>query len=280
MPYEDQQALFELVANNRTCHVDELTQLLLENTGHFHSERLIRQVLFRQKYVYKLANHLAPLERDAELRRYLIEEVLGAAGFTSDQFLFVDESSKKLKDCRRLRVHAVTGDRVQIPVAHTRSGNAASIIASLSIEGIQSVTAVDVNEEGNIDGVRFLQAFIDDILPTCEAFPGKRSIIVMDNAQVHLKLLIDAECLQRDILILYLPPYSFDYNPIELCFNAAKMKLQRDYGLGFLPPHVRIGDVFCQCLLTCMTPDIACNMFVKCFVHVSAEERAWATRVL
>ena len=100
----------------------------------------------------------------------------------------------------------------------------------------------------------------------------------MDNAQVHLKLLIDAECLQRDILILYLPPYSFNFNPIELCFNAAKMKLQRDYGIGFLPPHVRIGDLFRQCLLTCMTPDIACNMFVKCHVHVSAAERDWATR--
>ena len=64
-----------------------------------------------------------------------------------------------MKDCRRNRVHAVKGDNVEIPVLHTRSSNAASIIASLSIEGIQSVTTVDVNEEGNIDGERFLQAF-------------------------------------------------------------------------------------------------------------------------
>ena len=67
------------------------------------------------------------------------------------------------------------------------------------------MTVVDVNEEGNIDGQRFLEAFIDDIVSVCEAFPGKRSVIVM----VHLKLLIDAECLQRNVLILYLPPYSF-----------------------------------------------------------------------
>ena len=279
MPYEDQEALFTIIANNRTCHVDELAQLLLEETNHNHSERLVAQVMFRKKYVYKLANHLAPLERDPELRRYWIEQVLGNdAGLTSDQFLFVDESSKKLKDCRRSRVFAVSGDTVQIPVVHTRSGNSASIIASLSIEGVQSVTVVDVNEEGNIDGQRFLEAFIDDILVLCEPFPGKRSVIVMDNAQVHLKLLIDAECLQRNILILYLPPYSFDFNPIELCFNAAKMKLQRDYGLGLLPPHVQIGDLFRNCLLTCMTPDIACNMFLKCHVHVTDDERAWAAR--
>ena len=56
------------------------------------------------------------------------------------------------------------------------------------------------------------------------------------------------------------------------------MKLQRDYGLGILPAHVRIGELFRNCLLTCMTPDIARNMFVKCYIHVSNEERAWATR--
>jgi transposase len=279
MPEEDQEALFTIIANNRTRHIEELTQLLLEETNHNHSERLVKQVMFRKNYVYKLANHLAPLERDPELRRYWIEQVLGGdAVFTSDQFLFVDESSKKLKDCRRPRVFAVCGDHVQIPVVHTRSGNAASIIASLSIEGVQSVTVVDVNEEGNIDGERFLDAFIDDILSICEPFPGKRSVIVMDNAQIHLKLLIDAECLQRNIIILYLPPYSFDFNPIELCFNAAKMKLQKDYGLGILPPNVRIGDLFRNCLLTCMTSEIACNMFVKCHVHVSDDERAWAAR--
>ena len=138
------------------------------------------------------------------------------------------------------------------------------------------MTVVDVNEEGNIDGQRFLEAFIDDILSVCEAFPGKRSVIVMDNAQVHLKLLIDAECLQRNVLILYLPPYSFDFNLIELCFNAAKIKLQRDYGIRLLPANARIGDLFRNCLLTCMTPGIACNMFEKFYVHVSDEERAWA----
>ena len=91
--------------------------MLFDDTHHCHSERSVRQVLFRQKYVYKLAQHFAPLERDPELRRYWIEQVMGGdAIFTSDQIFFVDESSKKLKDCRRPRVFAVKGDKVQIPV--------------------------------------------------------------------------------------------------------------------------------------------------------------------
>ena len=81
MPYEDQEALFTIVLNNRTCHIEELAQLLLDETNHNHSERLVKQVLYRKKYVYKLANHLAPLERDQELRRYWIEQVLGGSSF-------------------------------------------------------------------------------------------------------------------------------------------------------------------------------------------------------
>lgn len=98
MPQEDHETLFTIIANNRTRHIEELTQLLLEETIDNHSERLVKEVMFKKNYVYKLANHLVPLEIDPELRRYWIEKVLGGnAVFTSDQFLFVDESSKKVE---------------------------------------------------------------------------------------------------------------------------------------------------------------------------------------
>ena len=161
----------------------------------------------RNRYVSRLANELSPLERDNELRRYYREHVMYPGGaFTAPQLLFVDESSKKLKDCRRTRVWRVKGDKVAVPVYHTNAGDSACVIASLSLEGIQSVTAIDVNDEGNVDGERFLQAFEEDILVNCEAYPGNRSVIVMDNAQVHMKLLISAACQQRGVLVIYLLP--------------------------------------------------------------------------
>jgi hypothetical protein len=60
------------------------------------------------------------------------------------QLLYVDESSKKLKNCRRTRVRRVKGDKVGIPVVHTNAGNAGCVIASLSLEGVQSVSVVDI----------------------------------------------------------------------------------------------------------------------------------------
>lgn len=188
----------------------------------------------------------------------------------------MDETSKKLGDGTRKKAWRPKGDKVSLPVFHSRSGNAASLIASMTIRGVQSVTVIDVVEEGNVDGERFIRALIDDILVFCEPYPGNCSVIVMDNAQVHMKLLITAACQERGVIVIYLPPYSFDYNPIELVFNTALSKLLTHYGRVLLPPNSNIGELFRDCLLNCMTPDKAINMFEKCYIHVTAEQRAWA----
>lgn len=279
MSLEHQDVLQIIIGNNRMARIEEIAQSLSDATGFHYSERLIRQVMFRHKYVCRLANELSPLERDYELRRYYREQVMHQGGnFTSDQLVFVDETSKKLGDATRRKAWRPRGDKVSIPVIHSRKGNAASLIASLTLEGIVSVTVIDVVEEGNVDGERFIEALVNDILVHCEPYPGKRSVIVMDNAQVHMKLLITAVCQERGRIVIYLPTYSFDYNPIELVFNTALSKLLTVYGRALLPPDSNIGDLFRDCILTCMTPDKACNMFQKCFIHVTAEERAWANR--
>ena len=165
---------------------------------------------------------------------------------------------------------------MKIPSRASNSGLSASIIASISIEGIQSCTAIDIAREGNVDGELFLQVLKRDILPICEPWPGRRS--VLDNAAVHMKNLIDAECAAKGVIALYLPPYSFDYNPIELAFNIAKMKLQRDHGNGILPMNVKIHEIFRECVSSCLTAIQCCNIFEHCFVPVSAAERAFANR--
>ena len=279
MSLSDQEILKIIINNNRNFLIVEIAEQLSAETGFIYSERLIRQVMSRNRYVSRLANELSPSERDNELRRYYREHVMFPGGaFTAPQLLFVDESSKKLTDCRRTRVWRVKGDKVAVPVYHTNAGDSTCVIASLSLEGVQSVTAIDVNDEGNVNGERFLQAFEEDILVNCEPYPGNRSVIVMDNAQVHMKLLISAACQHRGVLVIYLPAYSFDYNPIELVFNVAKTRLRNRYGRGALPPGLKISDLFKSCLDDCLTPEIVCNMFVKCFVPVTQQDRAWANR--
>ena len=61
-------------------------------------------------------------------------------------------------------------------------------------------------------------------------FPGDRSVVVLDNAAVHwddrVRRLIERE----GAILLYLPAYSYDFNPIEMAFNEAKATLERLHG--------------------------------------------------
>lgn len=269
MSLEHQEISQMVISNNRMAMIDEITQS--QETGHHYSPRLIRQVMSRHKYVSRLANELSPLERDNELRRYYREQVMHPDGnFTSTQLVFVDECSKKLGNATRKKAWRVKGEKISLPVIHSGSGNAASLIASMTVRGVQSVSFIDVTEDGNVNGDRFMEAFVNDI------YPGRSSVIVMDNAPVHMKLLISAACQERGVIVIYPPPYSFDFNPIELVFYTALSKLLRVYGRTLLPPNTKIGDLFRDCLLNCLTPDKACNMFEKCHISVSIHDRAWA----
>ena len=280
IPYDIQETLLVINSQCRTDYHDELADKLFAETHRAYTRRQISQCLSRRKYVNILASHLAPVERDLEFRRNWLEQTICVGGpITAKQLLFVDESSEKRRDSVRRRVTCMKGDKISIPAVAKNSGNAASVIASISIEGVQSVTVVDNDADGNIDGMIFLESFINDILVLCEPFPGERSVVIMDNAAIHMKYQLNAACAAAGVLILYLPPYSFDFNPIELLFNIAKVNLQRRYGGSLLPAHLKIGDLFRNCLLSCLkTPDVACNMFLHCFIPVTEEERIWANR--
>ena len=270
MSNDVQQTLLFINGMNRTLYHDELAELLFQATGEANSTRRIRQCLHRRNFVNIQSSHQAPLERDEEMRRFWVDATIYANGpIQARHLLYVDESHKKNKDANRRYVNCPRGNKVTTSVMHRNSGNAASIIASISIEGVQHAIAVDVNAEGNIDAELFLHIFTTQILPTCEPFPGDRGIVVMDNAAIHMKALLDAAAAAVGVYILYLPPYSFDLNPIELLFNLGKQKLQRLYGSGPLHLNAKIGDLFSECLFSCIgSNDITCNMFRHCFIPV------------
>jgi DDE superfamily endonuclease len=74
----------------------------------------------------------------------------------------------------------------------------------------------------SVDTDRF-NAFIEDSgLPLMTAYLGPCSVLVMDNHSTHHLEYIQELCDARGVILLYLPPYSPDYNPIEQSFAALK----------------------------------------------------------
>ncbi|KAL5641149.1 hypothetical protein ACGC1H_001587 [Rhizoctonia solani] len=59
-------------------------------------------------------------------------------------------------------------------------------------------------------------------------FPGKNSVILMDNASIHKSAELREMVESRGMRLLFIPAYSPDMNPIEKAFSAIKAWLRRN----------------------------------------------------
>lgn len=149
-----------------------------------------------------------------ELRAAFLEAV---QGLDYRRFHFVDETSTNLTYCRRYG-RAPGGERVNQAVP-LHSGPNVTLIAALTPAGLGAAMTVS----GAVNGDVFA-AYLDQVLgPTLR--PG--DVVVLDNLAAHkvdgLAALVEA----RGARLLYLPPYSPDFNPIELAFSKLKTKLRQ-----------------------------------------------------
>jgi transposase len=74
---------------------------------------------------------------------------------------------------------------------------------------------------GSMNGEYFEMWVEDYLLPAVD----EGSTIIMDNARFHRKSKLEAICNPAKINLLFLPPYSPDYNPIEKSWANMKHEL-------------------------------------------------------
>jgi transposase len=92
------------------------------------------------------------------------------------------------------------------------------VIAALRLEGLGAPAVFD----GPIDSPTFL-AYVEQVLvPTLR--PG--DVVVLDNLAAHKQPEVRAAIEQVGALVRFLPPYSPDFNPIELAFAKLKAFLR------------------------------------------------------
>ena len=53
-------------------------------------------------------------------------------------------------------------------------------------------------------------------------------MIVLDNASIHRNSELQAMCQEEGVELVYLPPYSPDFNPIESSFSVLKAWIRRN----------------------------------------------------
>ncbi|GBB88612.1 hypothetical protein RclHR1_15190002 [Rhizophagus clarus] len=80
----------------------------------------------------------------------------------------------------------------------------------------------------SIKNVRVEKSIVFVRVASNEQYPNKNSVIVMDNAKIHHDEKLVESIEQMGCKVLYLPPYSPDYNPIETAFSGIKSWLKRN----------------------------------------------------
>ena len=130
--------------------------------------------------------------------------------------MFLDESGVTTEMTRRYG-RAPRGQRVAeaTPAGHCRT---LTVLGALTVEGMLASMTI----ESPTDGEVFL-AYLEQVLgPRLQ--PGH--VVVMDNLAAHkvagVRQLIEA----RGAQLLYLPPYSPDFNPIEQAWSKIKQLLR------------------------------------------------------
>lgn len=64
--------------------------------------------------------------------------------------------------------------------------------------------------------------FVDHLLPHCGRWPELHSVLIMDNASFHRGGKIRQKCDAAGVKLIYLSPYSPDFNPAEQTFAQLK----------------------------------------------------------
>ena len=132
------------------------------------------------------------------------------------RFVFVDESAVNTAMTRRYG-RAPRGERAHDSVPRNY-GTHTSVIGAMGLRGLVAALTV----EGAVDTDCF-NAYLERVLG-----PRLRrgDVVVLDNLTAHRASRIEEVAEARGARVLWLPPYSPDFSPIEQCWSKIKSHLR------------------------------------------------------
>jgi len=141
----------------------------------------------------------------------------GQLDLDPERLVFIDETGASTKMARRYG-RAPRGQRLRASVPHGH-WKTTTFVGALRLGGMTAPMVLD----GPMDGAWFL-AYVEQVLtPTLS--PG--DIVVLDNLPAHKGAAVREAIEAVGASLLFLPPYSPDFNPIENAFSKFKALLRK-----------------------------------------------------
>jgi transposase len=170
-------------------------------------------------------------------------------GVRAKDLVFVDESGVNLA-MTRTYARSLRGTRA-FGSAPRNWGDNVSILSALSLRG----PVASMHVAGATDGAVFLTCLKEVLAP--KLWPG--AVVVMDNLGAHKVKGVQTLLESAGARLVYLPPYSPDFNPIELAWSKFKNHLRT--------VAARTRRTLARAIrasLANITPDDACGFFKHC----------------
>lgn len=128
----------------------------------------------------------------------------------------IDETGSNIA-LTRLYGRAPKGERARGSIPRNRGKNV-TLISDLSLAGLGEIFFVDGSANGDL-----FEAYAEQIfVPTLH--PGET--VIMDNLSIHKRKKVRELIEAKGCQLLFLPPYSPDYSPIEEAFSKIKSVLR------------------------------------------------------
>lgn len=118
----------------------------------------------------------------------------------------------------RLYARALKGTRARGDKPQKRGKNI-SVIGALSLEHILAYCPI----YGSVDGLTFEAFIVTKLAPLL----WKDACVVMDNAKSHFGEMVRESIESTGAKLIYLPPYSPEFSPIENCWSKVKSILRK-----------------------------------------------------
>ncbi|GAB7336309.1 hypothetical protein MBLNU13_g09053t1 [Cladosporium sp. NU13] len=212
-------ALKEMLLGKPDRQLDELAAFLRDDFDVEVSNSTISRTLKMEGWSKKTIRRRAK-EQNADLRDKYSHDL---TAFASRHLVYIDESGcDKRVGFRRTGWSPLGVAPVQIEKFHR--GDRHHILPAYTQDGILLSRVF----QGSTDGEVF-EDFLEELLQWCGRWPQPKSVLVMDNASFHRTARVEELCAEAGVILMYLPPYSPDLNPIEEFFAELKAFIRRNW---------------------------------------------------
>jgi transposase len=174
-----------------------------------------------------------------------------------ENLIFLDEAGVNLGFTRKLS-RAIPGQRAYGEKPSNNRKNV-SVIGAVSLKEV----IVQWSGLGSIDTLTFDAFIARKLVPRLCA----QSVVMMDNCSIHKSAELEAMITATGARLIYLPPYSPDFSPIENCWSKIKNILRRIGARTYPDLFQALEDAFSE-----VTIENLLGWFTHCCYCTSSEQ--------